>query len=70
MIGLIGVFLMLVVFENRGIEKDRLWKSSFLAALFCEVEVHEKAVGNEEMKAIAKSTSVSLGGKSGTLRLV
>jgi hypothetical protein len=70
MIVLTGVFLVLVAFENRGVESDRLWKSSFLAALFCEVEMHEKPVGKEEMKAMAKSTSVSLEGKSGTLRMV
>jgi hypothetical protein len=70
MIALTGVFLVLVVFENRGIENDRLWKSSFLAALFCDVEVHESPVGKEEMGAVAKSTSVSLEGKSGRLRLV
>lgn len=70
MIALSGVFLILVAFENRGIETDRLWKSSFLAAIFCEVEVHEKPVGKGEMKAVAKSTSVSLEGKSETLRLV
>jgi hypothetical protein len=70
MIGLTGVFLMLVAFENRSVENDRLWKSSFLAALFCEVEVNENPVGKEEMRAIAKSTSVSIEGKSGILRLI
>jgi hypothetical protein len=62
-IGLIGVFLLLVALENRGIENDRMWKSSFLAALFCEVEVHETPVGKQEMKAVAKSSSASLEGK-------
>lgn len=70
MIALTGVFLVLVAFENRGIENDRLWKSSFLAALFCDVEVHETPVGKEEMSAVAKPTSVSFEGKSGRLRLV
>jgi hypothetical protein len=70
LIGLTGVFLVLIAIDNRGIETDRLWKSSFLAALLCEVEVHEKAVGREEMKSIAKLTSVSLEGTSGRLRLV
>jgi hypothetical protein len=70
LIGLTGVFLVLVAIDNRGIETDRLWKSSFLAALLCEVELHEKVVRKEEMKAIAKSTSVSLRGTSGKLRLV
>jgi hypothetical protein len=70
MIGLTGVFLAWVAFENRGIETDRLWKSSFLAALFCEVELHEKPVGKEDMKEMAKSRSVSLEDKRATLRLV
>jgi hypothetical protein len=70
MIGLAGVFLVLVALENRGMETDRLWKSSFLAALFCEVEVHEKPAGKEEMEAVAKSTSVSLQRKSSMIRLV
>lgn len=70
MIGLTGGFLILIAIENRGVVNNRLWKSSFLAALFCEVEVQEKQVRKDEMKAIAKSTSVSLEGKSGTLRLV
>jgi hypothetical protein len=39
MFGLTGLFLLLIAIENRGVETDRLWKSSFLAALFCEVEV-------------------------------
>lgn len=52
MIGLTGILLILVAIENRGIENDRLWKSSFLAALFCEVEVHEKPVEKEEMNRL------------------
>jgi hypothetical protein len=70
MIGLTGVFLMLVALENNGIESDRLWKSSFLAALFCEVEAGEKPVGKKEMRAMAKSTSASVEGQSGMLRLI
>lgn len=69
-IGLTGVFLLWVAFENRGIETDRLWKSSFLAALFCEVELHDKPIGKEEMKEMAKSISASFEDKRGTLRLV
>ncbi|KAF2994916.1 hypothetical protein E8E13_000457 [Curvularia kusanoi] len=57
MVGLTGVFLLLAVFENRGIKKDRLWKSSFLAALFCEVEMPSRPMGKAEMKSNAKSTS-------------
>jgi hypothetical protein len=70
MIGLTGVFLLWAAFENRGIETNRLWKSSFLAALFCQVELHEQPVGKEEMNEMAKSTSVSLEDKRATLRLV
>ncbi|KAH9882578.1 hypothetical protein J1614_000814 [Plenodomus biglobosus] len=71
MIGLSGLFLMLVVIENRGVEHDRLWKSSFLAALFCEVETQDRPVRKAEMLATAESTSVSLEGKnSGVLRLI
>jgi hypothetical protein len=70
MIGLTGVFLLLVALENRGIKNDRLWKSSFLAALFCEVEVPKTPLGKQEMKAVAKSSSASLEGKSGRLKLV
>jgi hypothetical protein len=70
MIGLTGLFLLLIAYENREIETDRLWKSSFLAALFCEVEVPQKPSGKEEIKAIAKSTSVSLEDKRAILRFV
>lgn len=52
MIGLTGILLILVAIENRGIENDRLWKSSFLAALFCEAEVQEKPVEKEEMNRL------------------
>lgn len=69
-LGLTGLFLIWILFENRGIEKDRLWKSSFLAALFCEVEMHQRPVGKKEMGSMAKSTSVSLEGSSGRLRMV
>jgi hypothetical protein len=70
MIGRTGVFLLWVAFENRGIETERRWKSSFLIALFYEVEVPEKPVGKEEMNTMAKSTSVSLEDERATLRLV
>ncbi|RYN95147.1 hypothetical protein AA0120_g3987 [Alternaria tenuissima] len=70
MIALTGVFLLLVTIENRSIETDRLWKSSFLAALFCEVELDRTPAGKVEMKSIARSTSVCLQKESSTLRLV
>lgn len=70
MISLTGLFLILVALENRGIKSDRLWKSSFLAVLFCELATHESPVGKREMHEVAKSTSVSLDGNSKALRLV
>jgi hypothetical protein len=71
MIALTGLFLLLVIIDNWGIESDRLWKSSILATLFCEVDVQrDRPKGKEEMEKIAKSTSVSLEGKSGRLRMV
>lgn len=63
-------FLILVVTGSRGVEPDRLWKSSFLAALFCEVEVNRQPAGKEGMKEMAKSTNVSLAATSKGLRLV
>jgi hypothetical protein len=71
MIALTGLFLLLVIIDNWGIESDRLWKSSILATLFCEVNIQrERPVGREEMEEIAQSTSVSFEGKNGRLRLV
>lgn len=70
MIALTGVLATLVVTENYGLEKDQIWKSLFLAALFCEVEVHDKSFRKEEMFATARSTSVSVEGAKGTLKLV
>jgi hypothetical protein len=71
MIGLTGLFLLLVVVANRGVESDRLWKGSFLAVLFCEVELPgNRPAGKEDMAATAKFTSVCLEEKGGTLRLV
>ena len=74
MIGLTGIFLVLVVVENRGVERERLWKSSVLATLFCGVdhEVTDNAalVSKRAMYDVAKSTSVSLQTQKGTLRLL
>ena len=70
LIGLTGVFLVLVAIENHAVPSDRLWKSSFLAALFCELDISDKPTGKEEMAATAKSSSVSVEGMSGALRLV
>lgn len=68
-IRLSGIFPLSVVLENRGIETDCLWKSSFLSALFCETEVPQQSFGKGEMRAIAKSTIVCLEDGSGELRL-
>jgi hypothetical protein len=71
MIALTGVFLIWVAFENRDVQSDRLWKSSLLAALFCEFELtQDKPEGKQEMATTAKSTSVCLDANGGTLRLV
>ncbi len=70
MVALTGVFLILVVIKNHSFETDQTWKSSFLAALFCKVEVHDKPVGKEEMFATARSTSMSVEGESGPLWLI
>jgi hypothetical protein len=64
------MFLLLVAIENCSIETDRLWKSSFLAALFCELEMDRIPAGKVEMKSIARSTSVCLQKESSTLRPV
>jgi hypothetical protein len=75
MIGLSATFLILVSLESRGIASERLWKSSILARLFCDLDEvvtdGEKPVSRRDMEEVAKSTSVSLGGAGErTLRLV
>jgi hypothetical protein len=71
MIALTGLFLLLVIIDNWGVESDRLWKSSVLATLFCEVDIQrDRPEGKEGMKEMATSTGVSLEGRSGRLRLV
>ncbi|KAH8722957.1 hypothetical protein GQ44DRAFT_806446 [Phaeosphaeriaceae sp. PMI808] len=76
MIGLSVIFLVLVQIENRGIKSERLWKSSILATLFCEVDntVTDNHLGKpmekQDMSKIAKSTSMSLESNNQTLRLV
>lgn len=74
MLGLTGIFLVLVMIDNREVEPERLWRSSALATFFCEVDhdningAHTKSKG--AMYDIAKSTSVSIDEEGGTLRLV
>jgi hypothetical protein len=74
MSALTGIFLALVIIENRGLEQDRLWKSSVLATLFCEVDRSDEGnnylINKQAMYNAAKSTSVSLESRSGTLRLL
>ncbi|KAH6614226.1 hypothetical protein C7974DRAFT_320916 [Boeremia exigua] len=71
---LTGVFLVFMVWENRDVASDRLWKSSVLATLFCEVEHarmdETRTICKEAMIDMAKSTSVSVEGGKGTLKLV
>jgi hypothetical protein len=74
LIGCSAIFLVLVHIESRGTERERLWKSSIFAILFCEVdeEVTSKAqpVRKKVLDEVAISTSVSLGRENGGLRLV
>jgi hypothetical protein len=74
MILLSAIFLVLVAIESKGIESERLWKSSVLATLFCEIDdpvtAVVKPVGKEDMGTIAKSTSVSLDSSRQTLKLL
>jgi hypothetical protein len=75
MIGLSAIFLILVSIESSGIASERLWKSSILTMLFCEMDDvvtdGDKPATRRDMENVAKSTSVSLGGaEERTLRLV
>lgn len=74
MVGLTGVFLILVAVDNRGSDRERLWKSSALATLLCEVDHGVKGnahfASKRAMYDVAKSTSVSLDNTDGTLKLL
>lgn len=71
MIGLTGIFLMLIVVDGWSDDSERLWKSSIVATLFCEVDTQrDRPVGMEQMTEMARSTSVSLAGKAESLRLI
>jgi hypothetical protein len=74
MIALSAVFLLLVHLESRSVESERLWKSSILAMLFCEMDnvVTEEArpVGRRRFEDVAASSSVSLCKDDGSFRLV
>lgn len=69
MIALSGISLLLVAIENRDTQRDRLWKSSFLAALFCEVELNKRPQGIADMKAKARTASVALEKRGSGLKL-
>jgi hypothetical protein len=74
LIALLALFLVLVAVESRGVASDRLWKSSLLAMLFCDVDWVEvqgiEQTGKEALNSIAHSTSVCLNLGTQTLRLV
>ena len=74
MVGSVVIFLVLVCIENRNVHRDRLWKSSILAALFCEVDVLEsnklRTLTRRDIEEVARSTSVSLDKTDQKLRLI
>jgi hypothetical protein len=74
MIGLPAIFLLLVHLESRDVESERLWKSSTLATLFCEMDDavidSAKPLRKGTMQDTADSTSVCLDRNATTLRLV
>jgi hypothetical protein len=73
MIGLSAIFLILVSIESRGIASERLWKSSILTMLFCDMDDAvtdgDNPMTRQNMENVVKSTSVSLGGEGERLRL-
>lgn len=73
-IALSAVFLVLVQIESRGVGSERLWKSSVLATLSCEVDdaITQQAqpAQKRDMRDLASSTSVSLDLDTKTPRLV
>jgi hypothetical protein len=74
MIGLCAVFLVLVHIESRDVDSQRLWKSSTLAMLFCELDEEVVAAARplqrDAMGDAAKTTGVQLERDVGGLRLV
>jgi hypothetical protein len=74
MIGLCAVFLILVHIESRDVESQRLWKSSTLAMLFCELDEAvvsaTKPLQIDTIRDTAKSTGVSLGREAGSLKMI
>ena len=74
MIALSAVFLVLVAFESRDVQGGRLWKSSVLAMLFCDLDegIREEvgSLGRRGMEKVAQSSSVCLGKGAEGLKLV
>jgi hypothetical protein len=74
MIGLCAVFLVLVHIESRDVDSQRLWKSSTLAMLFCELDEEVVAAARplqrDAMGDTAKTTGVQLERDVDGLRLV
>jgi hypothetical protein len=74
MIGLCAVFLVLVHIESRDVDSQRLWKSSTLAMLFCELDEEVVAAARplqrDTMGDAAKTTGVQLERDVDGLRLV
>ena len=74
MVGLCAAFLVLVHIESRGVDAQRLWKSSTLAMLFCEMDeavvAAARPLQKDAMRDVARSTGVGLGTDTDGLRLV
>jgi hypothetical protein len=74
MISLCAVFLVLVHIESRDVESQRLWKSSTLAMLFCELDEEvvdvARPLQRDAMEDTAKTTGVHLERDVDGLRLV
>ena len=72
MITLEAIFLLLVHLESRGVESERLWESSILAMLFCEmndrVTDEARPVWKRQPEEVAASSIVSLRKYRGSLR--
>jgi hypothetical protein len=74
MIGLSAIFLVLVHIESRDVASNKLWKSSTLAMLFCDMDnaVSDKVkpLKKERMRAVAETTSVYIDRDGTEFRLI
>ena len=74
MIALSAAFLVLVAVESRGVESERLWKSSILALLFCELDEdvlrEARDGGKRGVEEVAAREKVRLGEGREGLKLV